>query len=163
MNLKISNQNKDFSGFTLIEMMITLLILGIIASTALPMFINYFNRSKTAEAPRAVSLIAEGEVAYYHRNNAFISAGPTGLPPAAGVKVQLDFGTDTAWQYLAFSMADPTYFGFEADATATNSVDCMAQADLNSNGVTSLFRRTVTAVSPTSITMSPLYIFDEIE
>ena len=47
-------------GFTLIELMIAVAILGILAAIAIPAFVGYIRRSKTAEATTNVRNIFIG-------------------------------------------------------------------------------------------------------
>ncbi len=54
-------------GFTLIELMIVVAILGILASVAIPAFVNYINRSKTSEISTMFKSMVEGEISYVQR------------------------------------------------------------------------------------------------
>jgi len=45
--MKLNNKK----GFTLIELMIVVAIIGILAAVAIPAFLNYIARSKTSEVP----------------------------------------------------------------------------------------------------------------
>jgi type IV pilus assembly protein PilA len=72
------------SGFTLIELMIVVAIIGILAAVAIPAFINYMKRAKTAEATVNLKSIVEGAVSWYDGHNRYlpatVAATPTDVP-----------------------------------------------------------------------------------
>ena len=56
---------KKRNGFTLLEMMIVVVILGILSAVALPMYSNYVKKSRTAEAKVALGDIRIAQRMYY--------------------------------------------------------------------------------------------------
>ena len=52
-------------GFTLLEMMIVVVIIGILAAVALPMYSEYVKKSRTGEAKSALGDIRTAQLAYY--------------------------------------------------------------------------------------------------
>ena len=56
---------KLLKGFTLIELMIVVAILGILAAIAIPAFVGYVRRSKTTEATTNLNSLFKGVAAYY--------------------------------------------------------------------------------------------------
>lgn len=61
------NRRRRQEGFTLIELMIVVAIIGILAAIAIPAFINYVKRSKTSEAPANLKAMFTGAADLYTR------------------------------------------------------------------------------------------------
>ena len=82
-------------GFTLIELMIVVAIIGILAAVAIPAFMDYMKKSKRSEAELNLNKIGKNTKAYYIENQAF-PTGTEGLTPAtaccdgAGKKCPVD-------------------------------------------------------------------------
>lgn len=67
------------SGFSLIELMVTVGILAIVASIAVPAYTNYVKRSKLSEAFNQLSAWAMSEEQYFQDNRAYVCGATTGL------------------------------------------------------------------------------------
>jgi type IV pilus assembly protein PilA len=72
-------------GFTLIELMIVVAIIGILAAIAIPNFLKFQAKSKQSEAKANLGAIFTGQVSYFGENNAYsnfvnINWSPSGTP-----------------------------------------------------------------------------------
>lgn len=68
----LRNLKKREGGFTLIELMIVVAIIGILAALAIPAFITYIKRSKTSEASTVLGNMHEGTSAYFSMDSAMV-------------------------------------------------------------------------------------------
>ena len=62
------------TGFTLIEMMTVVAIVGVLAAVAIPAFIRYTKKAKTSEAAAQLEKISNAARIYYYEP-AFVSVG----------------------------------------------------------------------------------------
>src|SRR5262245_44275258 len=80
-------QLKGQRGFTLIELMIVVAIIGILAAIAIPNFLQYQMKSRQSEAKTNLQAIKTSEVAFNSERGCFVGINGEGVvAPAGGTK-----------------------------------------------------------------------------
>ena len=139
---------KGQKGFTLIELMIVVAIIGILAAIAIPNFMQYQAKSKQSEAKTNLGGIYVSEVAYFGEQNAFSPVFPTiGFVVASTGSQRYSYTVDAGTNVLAGTSvaACATYTGSGTSATgftalATGNIDGDATCDTwTINDVKTLF------------------------
>lgn len=108
-----SSQRLQRRGFTLIEMMITVAIIGILARVALPAYLDYTKRGKLTEAFNNLSSCSMSLGQFYQDNRTFVGAT---LGSTAQNQCQT---TSTNFSY---ALSNLTTTGYTLTATGTGAV-----------------------------------------
>lgn len=104
---------KKSSGFTLIELMIVVAIIGILAAIAIPNFMNYQCKAKQSEAKSNLGTIRTIEEAYRAEHDTYTTS-LTGL----------GFSTTGTPRYsYSVTAADGTTFSAQATGTINSATD----------------------------------------
>lgn len=134
-------------GFTLIEMLAVLLILGILVAIAAPMYLVHVNRARASEAVAAMALIRQAERDNFMRRNSYLTVASGNLsndPEATPAGLDIDIGTAQYFSEAAYSVttgATSTRFIEPAAVDFIIYVDGSASDDCSGGGTNCAIRQ----------------------
>lgn len=175
------NQVSYSRGFTLIELMIVIAILGVLAAVAMPNFLKFMMRAKTTEATMSVRKLFDGSVAYYLTDR----YGPTGTPipnqfpssvgpmpnPATLGPTKVVTGVELwdaqpSWIALNFAIEDAHYFAYQYRSDGENDASnftAYAFGNLDGDANFSTFGRLAQVVDATVVGSPGMLISQELD
>ena len=135
-------RNRGQSGFTLIELMVVVGIVGVLSSVAIPSFSTLVRRSKTAEVASNLDNMFKNAASYYASERStqgqvattaghctVADGGPVPTSPKANKQVMPD---DGSFRALGFTIADEVYFSY---GLASRNGSSMCDNVPNSTGI----------------------------
>jgi prepilin-type N-terminal cleavage/methylation domain-containing protein len=151
-------------GFTLTELMIAVVILGVLAAVASAGFGSYLRRARASEARTQLAAIAARETAYRSEFGVYCGAGRTGIPSSLGISnawptatpgqnADFNTGSPSQWAELGYRPSGRVRFRYVVVAGAPGATApgetspggdlwyvSEAYSDLDNDGVLSTFR-----------------------
>ncbi len=140
------HQGRRQGGFTLIELMMVVAIMGLLAALAIPRFTSFQLNSKRSEAFSMVALLAKLQTEHFGVNGFYLDtavAYPGAVPGTQ--KRPWDAASEAAFGALGFDAQGAVFFSYEVTTLGCGAADCftvVAYGDTDANGLVSAIQYT---------------------
>jgi prepilin-type N-terminal cleavage/methylation domain-containing protein len=148
-------------GFTLIELMIVVAIIGILATVAIPAFMDYMKRAKKTEASLQLDKIGKNAKRQFAETGAYATGTAATLPTRPGgpggccggtlsnhcAANPAAFNSDPVWRQVDFQIDEPSLFYYDYNGASPIAFTAKATGDLDCDGVEIVYTLTGTATN----------------
>lgn len=94
----LANRKKRSAGFTLVELMIVIIIVGVLAAAAVPIYRAYVRRARASEAKATIGLIKSAEEVYYAEHDDYLPNSDGDLSNDNLATLGVDMSKNTWWK-----------------------------------------------------------------
>jgi len=130
--------NTRRGGFTLIELMIVVAIIGILAAIAIPNFLRFQLKAKSSEGKTNLAAIRTAEESYFAEYGVYVSADPS--PTAINKNLKTPYADAVVgggFAIVGWSPEGDVFFNYAVETASPDDDGFMASAaaDINSNDI----------------------------
>jgi type IV pilus assembly protein PilA len=122
-------------GFTLIELMIVVAIIGILAAIAIPNFLRFQLKAKSSEGKTNIAAIRTAEESYFAEYGRYVSADPS--PPGIADNAKTNFAhanPGLGFDQVGWSPEGQVYFFYSVEInTDGDAFTAAAHADIDND------------------------------
>ncbi len=128
--------NNKRGGFTLIELMIVVAIIGILAAIAIPNFLRFQLKAKSSEGKVNLAAIRTAEESYFAEYGGYVSSEPSPQATAANLKTNfVHYLAGKGFDQVGWQPEGDVYFNYQVATTSTgNEFLASAAADIDASG-----------------------------
>jgi prepilin-type N-terminal cleavage/methylation domain-containing protein len=126
----LGKENKKRAGFTLVELMVVIIIVGVLAAAAVPIYSAFVKKARVSEAKASIGTIRAAEEVYWAENAEYLqftdlASGHATLTDTLGVDVSHNVWWNAGVTWTANTSGTPptTLVSIVADATAATCDD----------------------------------------
>lgn len=152
----MDTSNRTRSGFTLLELMITVAIIGILATIAIPNFKEWQNRARFSEGFTNLGSLGKTQRAYHAETNRYLGAAPSPADPLGPMPVAWEGTAAPEFNVVGWKPEGQVLFRYDTNASDIDAGCCpgcftaTAYSDIDGNGLVAAIMLVSPAITDTN-------------